>query len=334
MSEVYLSTAYARILFRHLKLDQQSGEPFFEGTSVNYDTLMKLDTQVSYQDQERLFVNALGLAKAPGLGLSVGSHLHLSAHGPLGIAAFSSPDLRQALEVFIRYTSTRAQFVDISSCQTAQHLCLHVTPTLPLGKLECFLMESVMSAIYVAITFFTADKAFDGYVGFSYPVPPYAALYEEAFHIPVNFDCKHNLVAVPLDILDTPSPVPDKQMHESALAQCESLLASLKQNRSTLSDKVREILQNNPGKLWGQAIMADQLNMSSRTLIRKLAEEGEKYQDIQDTVVFNLAKQYLKNPSLSVDAIAQLLGYSDASSFRRGFKRYWGQTPAAYRLRL
>ena len=70
--------------------------------------------------------------------------------------------------------------------------------------------------------------------------------------------------------------------------------------------------------------------MSSRTLIRKLALEGTKFQIIRDEQAKKQAANYLTDASLSVESIGHLLGFSDASSFRRSFKRWFGETPSQY----
>ena len=76
--------------------------------------------------------------------------------------------------------------------------------------------------------------------------------------------------------------------------------------------------------------MAATLSMSSRTLIRKLESEGTKFQAIRDELAQQQAINYLADGSLSVESVGHLMGFSDVSSFRRSFKRWFGETPAQY----
>jgi AraC-like DNA-binding protein len=70
--------------------------------------------------------------------------------------------------------------------------------------------------------------------------------------------------------------------------------------------------------------------MSVRTLKRKLAEEGTSYSDLTDQVQLGRAVS-LRRSVLTVDEIADRLGYSDAANFTRAFRRWTGKSPRAYR---
>lgn len=71
--------------------------------------------------------------------------------------------------------------------------------------------------------------------------------------------------------------------------------------------------------------------MSTRTLQRRLAEQGLQFQDVLDATRKDLAKIYIKDPSLGMLDIALLLGYSEQSSFTRAFKSWFGDTPSSWR---
>jgi AraC-like DNA-binding protein len=72
--------------------------------------------------------------------------------------------------------------------------------------------------------------------------------------------------------------------------------------------------------------------MSSRTLSRKLRDEGVTYAEILDKLRSALAKRYLSDRELPVSEIAWLLGYQEVSSFTHAFKRWTGMTPREFRL--
>ena len=73
--------------------------------------------------------------------------------------------------------------------------------------------------------------------------------------------------------------------------------------------------------------------MSERTLRRRLADAGTGYQALLDEVRQALAEEMLDTGVLSVEDVAQRLGYAEASSFIHAFKRWRGMTPSQYRLR-
>ncbi len=82
------SSSYARILFRHLRLSEENCGAYFQGTNVSYQEMMTLDGTIPRDDFVRIYRNALAISDRADLGLSVGSQLHLSTHGPLGVATF------------------------------------------------------------------------------------------------------------------------------------------------------------------------------------------------------------------------------------------------------
>lgn len=71
--------------------------------------------------------------------------------------------------------------------------------------------------------------------------------------------------------------------------------------------------------------------MSTRTLIRRLREEGSQYQELLDQVRQELACWLLVHTELSIEAVAERLGYSDTSNFSRTFRRWLGMPPNAFR---
>jgi AraC-like DNA-binding protein len=73
--------------------------------------------------------------------------------------------------------------------------------------------------------------------------------------------------------------------------------------------------------------------MSSRTLSRKLREEGTSFAEILDQLRAALAKRYLHDEKLPVSEIAWLLGYREVSSLTHAFKRWTGVTPRRFRSR-
>ena len=70
--------------------------------------------------------------------------------------------------------------------------------------------------------------------------------------------------------------------------------------------------------------------MSTRSLQRQLREEGTSYKGILDEVRQELAQQYMQDPKMPIKEVTFMLGFSEVSNFTRAFKRWTGQTPAAY----
>lgn len=118
------------------------------------------------------------------------------------------------------------------------------------------------------------------------------------------------------------------------LDHATTILAGL-DKKQLVADQVKDLLrlvlkqQAPPSQM-----IADMLGMSSRTLQRKLDEEGTRYKGSLNELRLELALYYLKNTDLSFDSIAYQLGYAEAGSFYRSFKHWTGRTAGSYRIEL
>jgi len=73
------------------------------------------------------------------------------------------------------------------------------------------------------------------------------------------------------------------------------------------------------------------LNMSARTLRRRLEKEGTSYQRIKDNARRDAAISLLSQRGLTVSDVAEMVGFSDPSAFHRSFKKWTGRSPGSCR---
>ncbi len=93
----------------------------------------------------------------------------------------------------------------------------------------------------------------------------------------------------------------------------------------------RHILEQQNYSNVDQDQVAEFLNLSKRTLQRKLKEEGVNYLSILDECRQETALNLIPDESISLSELTYLLGFTDASNFSRAFKRWSGSTPGQYR---
>lgn len=98
-----------------------------------------------------------------------------------------------------------------------------------------------------------------------------------------------------------------------------------------VSRRVRQKILHRIGQgSIGQPEIAQELNMSERTLRRSLAAEGTCFHDIRDEVRRSMALALLNRPALSQSDVALSLGYSDQTAFSRAFSRWFGAPPSRH----
>jgi AraC-like DNA-binding protein len=103
-------------------------------------------------------------------------------------------------------------------------------------------------------------------------------------------------------------------------------------DRARISMQVRsKIIEQLPDGLPKQEYVAEKLNVSLRSLQRKLKEEETSFKGLLEDTRQSLARQYLREHHRSIGEITYLLGFSEPSNFTRAFKRWTGKTPAEFR---
>lgn len=92
-----------------------------------------------------------------------------------------------------------------------------------------------------------------------------------------------------------------------------------------------KLVERLPSGEFSEQGIAKALNVSVRSLQRKLKEEGTTFKTLVDETRRDLALQYIKDSTASINEMAYLLGYSEHANFSRAFKRWTGVTPSAAR---
>ncbi|WP_299939821.1 AraC family transcriptional regulator [uncultured Microbulbifer sp.] len=147
----------------------------------------------------------------------------------------------------------------------------------------------------------------------------------------VIFDHHFSGISFPGELLDYPITGSDPKLLELLESHVRSTPEYLAHS-SSLVDQVRFQIGVN---LEDREVSADKisstLGMSRRTMHRRLSELGTSFYSLKEDIVFIRAKEYLSDTDVTITELAQKLGYSDSSSFDRGFKRMAGLTPLNYR---
>lgn len=326
------ATTYSRLLARELQLDGDDAAPLLAGTQISPQQLFQLDEYLSLPDQVTIIRNALRLSGNPALGLQMGSRMHLASHGPLGIAAYTSPTLGEALDVMVKFQNIRGQFAGMEIERDPQVVRVVFNLRVPYDEVGIFLIEALVSSAQGSMEFLLGRTIDGARLEFAYPPPAHAGMYAQYLHAPFRFDAPRTRMEAPRALESSPLLLADASAHQQALQQCEQIAVEMQQ-RSAFAQRVTGILRNNPGQLWTLDDVAHSLNISGRTLIRRLKDESTSYQQLLDAEQQRLARIYLDNPRHTVESVATALGYHDVSTFRRAFKRWFGVPPSEYQGR-
>lgn len=156
--------------------------------------------------------------------------------------------------------------------------------------------------------------------------------YEGILGVKVTFHTQEYRLLVPRALAEEPLPASFITHSEAYLTQCDDLLSQMKHTTGIAAQLRRIILRQKPGDRDIKTI-CNKIALSERTLRRRLRAEGTSFQQVLDEVKNHLAWSYLRETQLSVGDIASLLGFCDAPTFRKAFKKWnAGQTPGGARI--
>jgi AraC-like DNA-binding protein len=151
------------------------------------------------------------------------------------------------------------------------------------------------------------------------------------FHCPVEFDAPDNKFVAPLDYLEH-RLVHTADSLQEFLDNAVYQLIELSGKPSSTTAAIRSLIKLD----FSEGIpsfdqMAGNLHMSESSLRRRLLKEETSYQNIKDQVRCEIAIEHLRREDTKINDLAELLGFTEPSSFVRSFRGWMGVTPKAYR---
>lgn len=163
------------------------------------------------------------------------------------------------------------------------------------------------------------------------PISP-LSVYRKVFGMTPSFGRPAMGIAIERSVLDTWRPGGSSHMREIA----ETYLQAQTPMREKVFTKrvttmARSLLK---GRECTPEQAAKALGVHARTLQRRLKDEGTSFEKIKDDVRREWAESLLVQPSVSLSQIAQMFDYADSSAFSRSCRRWFGEAPRTYRLRL
>lgn len=288
----------------------------------------------------RLLDAGAELCQDPFFGLHVGTQVKLGTYNVYGLIILSCRDFGQALQQTLRYEGLAHDLgcSDLHLVGEQQELAeYHWYSHFPHASRH--LAESVFAGIAVFGTWLAGGRTLPVHsAGFCHAMPEQGVEeYKKILGIVPEFGCAKNYGKFSAELLSWPVPNADVSMFPVLQQHAEQLLAEKQRLQSAGQDadivqQVRAaIIRNLAQDRVNLAIIAGDLNLTQRTLQRKLREAGSNFQQVLDGTRHQLALQYLQQPKLNLAEIAFMLGFQEQSSFNHAFKEWQGVNPGAYR---
>lgn len=305
----------------------------FKSVGVDPDAAVDPKRMIEDTDYYR-FIERIARAdpRAVDLPLRVGASMRCDDYGAYGLAWKSALNLRGSCERAERYARvlTSVSSYSVSDTEEGALMLLHREGERRLGlrlSNENTIASIVAMSQEVSTTEFRAKAIF-----FKHRSPGSAAAHERHFGCPVHFGADMDGLLIAHEVMLTPNQLGDRSISQFFDQHLEEAVSNLSE-AATLERQVRDqIAQSLSEGVPTITEIAERLNLSGRTLQRRLSDRGYSFQTLVDDSRRELAKRLLKETDYPLAEIAFLTGFSEQSAFTRAFKRWAGQTPRSFRI--
>ena len=304
----------------------------FARTGVDAAQLEDPHARISHRQRLAIYRNAKMLAKRSDIGLLAGARQRISDYGIYGYAMVSSRTFGDALLFSLDHVTMAGPAVRQISFRiedgTTAILRSHGLDTL--GDVLPFAAEfwrSSMTSLFSRVLEapFPTKRMI-----FPFSAPVHWRNYERLFNCPIDFNADSMEWHFDAEVLNRPCPNANPITAKICQQVCDVVMTQ-RHDESELVRKIRAAWLNSPNRLPAAAKIASELGLSLRTFHRRLANDGLSYQSIVDEMRRSLATELLENTHMGIEQVAERVGFSDATSFRKAFKKWTDRSPSNFR---
>jgi AraC-like DNA-binding protein len=298
------------------------------GTGID----LSLD-RVTYQQRIDQLSNMLDLLGMDGAWLESPRTVSISDYGLLGYAMMSSATLEQAVQIAVKYHKLAGAMFELAFDVDGDEAVLRIDHLLPGGRVGQYTVEELFAGISRLIGLLLGRDHKPSRILLNYEAPEYAEKHLQCFRCPVIFDQPSCQYRFSREELAESLAEADANTARICEESCRKLLSQMEIEDDIIS-RICHLLLSTPGEFPKLDAVANKLSLGARTLRRRLNDLGTSYQRILDDVRRELAIEYLRTTNLTVQEIAELLGYSEVTNFRRAFLRWVELSPYQYRKQV
>jgi len=284
--------------------------------------------RIPYETFSKMRSSAAELIGDPAVGIRSAQHVHPSHMGPLGHAWLASSTLLDAFRRVERYGRmfNESEHLVINEDPDQFVITIHVPRVSYVNEVR----DGIAAGLVALCRFNCGPDLNPDRVRMTRPLPRDPAPWFTYFRCPVDFACEADQLIFSKAKVLKPLSSSDPRItaiHDEAI---ERYLGVLDRGDIVARARIEILDQLAAGRITEESV-AGALNMTKRTLHRKLSDHSLTFRILLDETRQSLVRSYLEDLSLSLTEIAFLLGFSDVSSFSRAFKRWFGTSPSEMR---
>lgn len=303
-----------------------------EKYNLTDERLFDVNEMVSPIEAQLFVLEALSLHEDKPISFQYGKQLGVNLLGDLGLVMMAAGTLKEAIYDLRQYVKTFNYLLNYEIKEVEDELFL--IPDLgvyshgPEYNLR-FSIEAVLSSCLAIFKFLVGEAIHPQAVYFSFDKPRYIERYKELFGDNIIFGAEKNMLVYNQKDITKAVLTGNQYVHEMYKKRCDEKLKKLDDSQAIELLTMGYLRDAREVPSFEQ--LAFGLGFTPNALRRRLALAGTTYQECVDKVRLERAEELLKYRNESVESIALQLGFTDASNFRRAFKRWTGETPSDFR---
>lgn len=305
-----------------------SARAILEGTNLTRHSLENKDAWISVHKANRVLINIATVGGVSAVGIEYGLRMRTSWYGMAGVATANAPTMMTALRIACKYTALQEPSVRLSLKENPGGITsLVFSMRRDIKKAYQTVFEGAVVGIWQQCKRVADTEGAEIWV--NWKEPHYFAEFRDRLP-PFRFDQSQVELRMPTSALKMPLVTSNPVLFRQALRSCDLQSMQVRHFKNSMPDLVRAEFANSE-VIPSLAEVARGLNMSTRSVQRKLTQAGVSFKDLAAEARIKRAQWLLENTTAEIKAIAADLGYSDPTSFRRAFKRWTGHAPSALR---
>lgn len=305
-------------------------ERLCRGLGFTHTDLLDRHLLLSHQQVRSLILRAQAVTREPALGIACGARQTPVSWGLMGLAMLTCETFGEAIEYsMVRQDAGGAMLHNMFEVR-GREAHLDVMPRLFDLEIEPFLVEDNFAGGVAVSRYMVGPEFAPLRIDFAFPRPAHDEVYRRFFHCPVRFDAGRSRMTIESHWLGARLPGYDRITCGLVREQLNTLLHK-PIGRNDLVESLANRLRVAVDERTQQRELAHMVNVSERTLRRRLEAQSVSYRALRDETRFERARDLLARTSMTMAQVADAVGYSDARAFRRAFKRWSGTLPTDYR---
>jgi AraC-like DNA-binding protein len=305
-------------------------EPLFEQAGINLSEVNDPNVRFPTSRTQVLWGLAAEATGNPCIGLMAARLFQPAVLHGLGFAWLASDTLEDALARLVRYSRfiNKGVTFRLEKLPTTLDLVIHVPETLTNGV---YAGTDCGFAVFLRMCQLTVGKdILPVCATLQRPPPDCPDEFEAMFGSAIEYAAVDYRLAFSKALACIPLSTAQPELARLNDQTVVDYLARYDRANITMQVRARIIEQLHDG-VPKQGSIADTLNVSLRSLQRRLNAEATSYKALLEDTREQLAMQYLRETHRSIGEITYLLGFSEPSNFTRAFKRWTGKSPLEFR---